>query len=474
MKNYILILVLLIGSNFIWAQDTVKVIILHTNDTHGSIDNYSKIKYIADSIRTNNNNVFFVSAGDIFSGNPYVDKYPDKGFPMIDLMNDLHYDASEFGNHEFDYGQQYLAKRINQAKFDFLCSNANTKNTVIPQPKPFKIFYTTDSIKIFMLGVLQIGKNGLPDTHPDKVKNIIFTKPAGEIKKYQKQAKKYNCFILLSHLGIKTDEKTAKKYKFINTIIGGHSHTTLTSGEKIKNTFITQTGSRLKNLGILTLYFIDKKLVLQTDTLINLKNYKNFDKILAKKIQRFKANKTLSEVVGKTNVILTAPEKLGYLMSLSQKEITKADFAFQNTGGIRLDTIKKGNITRSDIYNLDPFDNEIYIFDLTEKQIKSFIKYAYNIHKENNLIAAGIQLKLTVKNKKLKKIELFGINNKPLEKTKTYKVAINSYMASSYKFNGKNNFIKSKKTSNQALFLLLKNKKYISKNLFNNIIFDKN
>ncbi len=465
MKKYILLLTFFV-SNFVQAQDTSIVKILHTNDTHGSIYNYAKIKYISDSIKNCFDNVFFVSAGDIFSGNPYVDKYPQKGFPMIDLMNDLHYDASELGNHEFDYGQQIFAKRIKQAKFDFLCSNINTKNTVVPQPKAFKIFYTNDSIKIFMLGVLQIGKNGLPDTHPDKVKNIIFTKPQTEIKKYKLQAKTANCFILLSHLGIKQDEKIAKHFNYLNTIIGGHSHTTLTSGEKIKNTLITQTGSRLKNLGILTLTFVNKKLISQSDSLIKLKKYTHYNKELAKKINTFKNNKELIKIVGKTKITLTAPQQLGYLMSLSQKKITGADFAFQNTGGIRLDTIRQGNITKSDIYNLDPFDNEIYVFNLTLKQIKSFVRYAYNIRHKNNLITAGVKLVLTEKNGKLKKIELFDTKNNALNKSKKYKVAINSYMASSYKFKGKNNFTKSGKTSNQALFELLKTKEIITQNLF--------
>ena len=470
MRTSLLIIAIYI-SNIIWAQDTTKVIILHTNDTHGSINNYSKVKYISDSIKNIYDNVFIVSAGDLFSGNPYVDKYVDNGFPIIDIMNDINYDVSEYGNHEFDYGQEALIRRIKQAKFDFICSNMSTKETNIPQPKPYKIFYTTDSISIFMLGVLQIGKNGLPDTHPDKVKGIVFSKPEKEIKKYK--SNKYNCYILLSHLGIKTDEKFAKKYKFINTIIGGHSHTTLSNGEKVNNTFITQTGSRLKNIGILTLTFVDKKLINQTDSLINLYDYNKFDAALNSKIKSYDNNKNLSTVIAKTDIELTAPEQLGYLMSLSQKEITHSDFALQNTGGIRIQKIKKGNITKADVYKLDPFNNEIYTYYLNIKQIKSLIKYSYKIYHEKNLIGAGINIKYTIENNKLKKVDLYNSANKPLNKNKKYKLAINSYMASAYKFKNHKKYTATNISSNQALFLILKNQKIISKKLFNNIIFEK-
>ncbi len=463
----LIVLFLILLSNVAWSQDTNIVVILHTNDTHGSINNYSKVKFISDSIRSCYKDVFFVSAGDIFSGNPYVDKYYAKGFPIVYLMNNVGYNVSELGNHEFDYGQQILDKRIKQAKFDFLCSNINTKNTVITQPKPYKIFTTNSGLNIFILGVLQIGKNGLPDTHPEKIKNIEFTKPEKEIKKYKQYANTNNCFILLSHLGVKWDERVAKHFTFINTIIGGHSHTKIKNGEWIKKTFITQTGSRLQNLGVLKLVFVDKKLISQTDSLINLNNYKNYDKSLATKIKSFEKNKEFFKVVGKTDITLTAPNELGYLMSLSQKQITNADFAFQNTGGIRLDSIKAGDITKLDIYNLDPFNNEIYIYNLSLKQIKSFIRYAYGIRNKNNLIPAGLKINYIIKNNKLKEINITDTFGNPLSKSKKYKVAINSYMAGSYKFKGKKNFVKSGKTTNQAIFIFLKNTKTITKETLN-------
>ena len=117
-----------------WAQKSKKateIIILHTNDMHSRIDNFGKLAYLADSLRRTHKYVFLVAAGDNFTGNPIVDMYPDKGFPMIELMNMLHYDVSAIGNHEFDMGQELQNKRREQAHFPFVSCNIDASGAVV-------------------------------------------------------------------------------------------------------------------------------------------------------------------------------------------------------------------------------------------------------------------------------------------------------------------------------------------------------
>ena len=92
-----------------------KLTIFILNDIHGQIDNFAKVKYLVDQEKTKTN-VILTSAGDIFSGNPIVDNYPQKGFPIIDLMNRVGFDVSVIGNHEFDYGEANLKERMEQAR----------------------------------------------------------------------------------------------------------------------------------------------------------------------------------------------------------------------------------------------------------------------------------------------------------------------------------------------------------------------
>ena len=126
-------------NNDSWAQKNKKateIIILHTNDMHSRIDNFGKLAYLADSLRRTHKYVFLVAAGDNFTGNPIVDMYPDKGFPMIELMNMLHFNATAIGNHEFDMGQELQNKRRQQANFPFICCNIDASGAVVKQPEP--------------------------------------------------------------------------------------------------------------------------------------------------------------------------------------------------------------------------------------------------------------------------------------------------------------------------------------------------
>lgn len=90
---------------------TKNLTIFFVNDQHGQLDNFSKIKHIVD-LEKENTNVIVACSGDIFSGNPVVDNYSEKGFPMIDVMNRVGFDISVLGNHEYDYGESILTDRI--------------------------------------------------------------------------------------------------------------------------------------------------------------------------------------------------------------------------------------------------------------------------------------------------------------------------------------------------------------------------
>src|SRR6056297_990396 len=129
-----------------------KTVILHTNDVHAKIDNMDKLSAYKQEMEQKYDDVILLSAGDIFSGNPVVDVYKEKGYPMIDLMNKTGYQMSVPGNHEFDYGEKTLKERINDAEFPFICANIDTKNSVLDPFKPYQVV-ETNGVSLFFLGL---------------------------------------------------------------------------------------------------------------------------------------------------------------------------------------------------------------------------------------------------------------------------------------------------------------------------------
>ncbi len=150
-------------------------------------------------------NVLLVCSGDIFSGNPVVDNHPEKGFPMIDLMNKVGVDVSVFGNHEFDYGEAILKDRFNQSQFNWICANVEMDNSGIPEPDEYKTI-TVDTLKVNFLGLVETnGKEDdiIPSTHPWRVENLTFQKYTSVIANYSqvKESENSDLYIALTHLG---------------------------------------------------------------------------------------------------------------------------------------------------------------------------------------------------------------------------------------------------------------------------------
>ena len=117
-----------------------QAVIFAVNDMHAAIDNFPKLAYIVDSLKAIYPDMLLVAAGDNQTGNPVNDQYPEKGFPMIDLMNATGFDLSAVGNHEFDTGPEGLSNLTAKAKFSFICANVSAGGLYNVKISPYKIF----------------------------------------------------------------------------------------------------------------------------------------------------------------------------------------------------------------------------------------------------------------------------------------------------------------------------------------------
>ena len=94
-------------------------------------------------------------------------------------------------------------------------------------------------------------------------------------------------------------------------------------------------------------------------------------------LDEFNNDKRFSEAIATAATDFDTRESLGCMMTDGIREVSGADFAFANTGGLRIDHLKKGPITIKDIYNIDPFANEVVVFQMTGKQLEGFIMESY-------------------------------------------------------------------------------------------------
>ncbi|MCX6267529.1 MAG: bifunctional UDP-sugar hydrolase/5'-nucleotidase [Bacteroidetes bacterium] len=415
-----------------------EIIILHTNDMHSKIDNMAKLAYLADSLRKIHPFVFLVSAGDNFTGNPVVDMIPDKGYPMIDLMNRCGFDVSALGNHEFDMGQTLLKKRILQAKFPFISCNTDGTEAVVGQIKPYTILHAGNDITIAMLGLIQLDDNGLPSAHPSNMKEVKFVSGLTKAREFVWLKKQYGILIGLSHLGIDDDIRLADSIPQFDEIIGGHSHTLLNQPRFANGVMIVQAGAHMKHVGKTTLMVGEGKVVGRNDEVILFSSLPNEDRGARALIDMYNNNQEFNKIVGTAENTIEGEDELGSLMTDALTSQLQVDFAFQNRGGIRISSLSQGAITLKDIYKLDPFNNQVVIFSMKTDEMKSLICYGYQHEKGIDLQVSGMTYQVTLDTTgQCSKVEMFDLAGKPLDPDAEYGVAMNNYMAYTYKFDHK-------------------------------------
>ncbi|MBM3403721.1 MAG: bifunctional metallophosphatase/5'-nucleotidase [Bacteroidetes bacterium] len=442
---------------------TREVIILHVNDMHARIDDMPKLAYLTDSLRKLHRFVFLVSAGDNFTGNPVVDMVADKGFPMIDLMNRCGFDVSAVGNHEFDLGQEMLNRRFKQARFPFISANIDSRETVLKQPRPIKVLKAGCGNRLALLGIIQRGDNGLPDSHPDKLKGIIFTDGLQKAKEFDWLKEEYGNFIALTHLGIETDTILARVVPDIDLIMGGHSHTLMDPPIMVGDVMITQAGYGLRYIGKTTLQMRKGKVLAKKDEIIVVKYLKKADPKVQKLVDQYNDNPEFKEVLATAETAFSNEEELGCMMTDALTTQLKVDFAFQNVGGIRIKSLPAGNITLQDVYRIDPFGNQVVVYTMNAAQVAGLICNAYNRLKEHDLMVSGMTYTIkTGQDGSCAEVWMKDMMGKPLDQQRTYTVAMNSYMAATYKFDSQDKGKTLDSNCSDQLIQFLKAKKSVN------------
>lgn len=443
-------------------NDTTRVVLLSVNDMHAKIDNFPRFKSLVDSIRGCHENVLLLSAGDIFTGNPVVDQYPDKGYPMIQLMNLTGFKASALGNHEFDYGQDVLAKRIAQAAFPILSANVFFDEAPPLDIKPYTIITLENGLRVGILGLIQINEAGLPDSHPSRLKGVSFKSGIEIAPEYKWLADSCNVVIGLSHLGFETDVELAEKMGTFDVIIGGHTHTLVSHPREYNNVLIVQSGSGLKYVTMTTLCIVDKKVVAKKAQVLEVNKHQQSDAALDSLLAQFNDNKELNEVIGTAIYDISGNDELGSLMTDAMTSIEPLEIAFQNNGGIRVDQLPKGDISIKDVYKLDPFGNEIIHFKLTAKEIKSLIINSFNRGKEIDLQVSGISYTVITNNEGFATdVILILPDGSTPEGSKIFQTGLSSYIASSYTFDHADEGVSLYTITAQSLINYIKTKKTI-------------
>ena len=434
-KRSILLWLALLLAHFSYSQNR-EVHILAAKDMHATLEAFPQLAGIADSLRTLYPSLLILSAGDNRTGNPKNDMFRISSYPMVTLMNQVGFDATALGNHEFDVNS--LPPLMTYSAFSYICANIFPSEEAGLHIVPTKVF-DVDGVKVGVIGAIQVNAQGRPDTHPDNVKGIRFAQPKNIVGQYEEFSHQCDATILLSHIGYDADVEMAETYPWLDLIIGGHSHTQLSEDEPLHNgVLITQNKNKLQKVTHITLTIKDGKVTDKKAEYIDVKSFSQKNRMVEVMVEYFSNNPMFKRVVGYAETPFKTKDELNYLMCDAFLQEGKADISIVNNGGVRLDSLAVGDITMQDVLSMDPFYNEAVEMHLTgEEIIKILTTYSrgslYHLPRVAGAICEATVDKNDKNKDRLKSIRLKTLDGEEFDIHKTYKVVTNSYMQSACK-----------------------------------------
>src|SRR5262249_52964715 len=119
---------------------------------------------------------------------------------------------------------------------------------------------------------------------------------------------------------------------------------------------------------------------------------------------------------------------IGDLICDAMRADSRVDFAFQNPGGMRAD-LDQGPITRGEIYAAMPFDNTIVTLELTGAQVK--VAREQSLGGSRVTQVRGLKYAIDPSKPALSRVTSLTLaDGAPIDDAKTYRVAVNNFMAS--------------------------------------------
>lgn len=381
-----------------WDEDlTGHIVILHTNDVHGAIDNYASVAALKDAYEAAGAQVLLMDAGDFSQGSTSVNV--SEGATAVELMNMAGYDVATTGNHEFDFGYANLKTLMESAEFPILAADAFTAEGDLAMDG--------DNLT-FQLGDVTVGVFGLatPETatkaHPAKLEGVTFLAEDELFACAQEQVDELTAagcdyIICLGHLGIDAESTGNRSIDLLENVTGidvfidGHSHSTQsdiaeeTNGTgMVGDTILTSTGTKLESVGVVDIA-ADGTIDASTISMEDLNATEGFtpDQDIATRVSEINAQieEDMGQVIGTSEVDLdgvrenvrASETNLGDLITDAMlwqagQDNEEVDAAITNGGGIRA-SIAAGDITKKSVNDVLPFGNTLYVVELTGAEL---------------------------------------------------------------------------------------------------------
>ena len=409
-----------------------KINLFGINDFHGSVvaNGYEGgILKIGSYFKSKGQeeNTLLINAGDMWQGS--IDSNHNYGKLLTECMNYIEFDAFTLGNHEFDWGQKYIEENrklkdeVTSYQTPFLSANIYRYDMATGKTKEFAdnlgdkyvIKTLENGLRVGIIGV--IGKGQITSITSTFVDDLTFLEPTDVIKEVSDDLRmNHNVDVIIANVHEDQEEllnkgitgiSSVSNKRYVDAVFCAHTHQNETTVEN--GVPFVQAAYNGRSFSEISLNVTPSGEVTATKYAYNYSSTISVseDSKLKDIIDKYKA---LSDPIGSEKLInsngtLTSKGTLMNLVTTAMyKEAIKQGFnvsyAITNSGR---DDLESGTVTYSDLYKSLPFDNEVYIIDVSGSALKKEIGYS----------STG----------------MYRADKTAISTSKTYRIAVIDYMA---------------------------------------------
>ena len=239
----------------------LELTVAHINDTHAHLDptenglaiqptgqqkfeffaklgGYPRLKFKLDELREqagkDGRHFLTLFGGDAFQGTLYFTQF--RGEEESRLLSEMGIDAATLGNHEFDLGNGPLNEYAAKVNYPIVAANLVKSSSSALKDNQNIHEYIIKEINGESVGIFGLVLDNMHDiSSPDK--DTQFQPMIASAQRTVDALKKKgaNKIIMVTHIGLQSDQAVAKAVNGIDLIVGGHSQTFLGDMDELKS-----------------------------------------------------------------------------------------------------------------------------------------------------------------------------------------------------------------------------------------------
>ena len=365
--------------------------VLQLNDTHANLLEHGDVRYTARGFQVETmggyprimhtvqrlrqqagSDLLVLDNGDTLHGTH--EAMQTKGEVMLPYLKMLGVDAMTF-HWDSAYTPKHLKSLEGKLGYPILAVNVYHQGTKNLYFQPTAILEKA-GLKIGVIGVASnIIQKNMP---PEFWRGADFTDGIDETRAHVQalRAQKVDLVLVLSHLGYPQDIALLEQVDGIDLCLSGHTHNRVRTPQRFNGAYIIQSGSLASSVGYLQLQIENRKIIDIQHEYIVLDRSVPQDRKMQALLRRdpvLGQYKTYLDVpVGRSKIDLHRASSfygtMDFLLLDAMRHATGLPIAFSNGwrfGG----AVKKGRVTRRDLYAIVPMDPPLRLVELAGHEI---------------------------------------------------------------------------------------------------------